>query len=435
MSQWPGRMTSRLVSSAIESAHYSKYNAPMIGLLGLVGFPLYYYIWRYLFPQHYESLGLRLSGAVVCVPLIFYKKWPLPWQRFFPVYWITALTYSLPFLFTYMLLRNELSLVWSMSTMAALFLLVLAVYDWLLVILVSIAGSALAWAAYLMTSSDHVVVASYLEQLPIYGFVVFAGSVFNYTAQMVKEEKMSAYAAVGRNIAHELRTPLLGIRAAMAAISNYLPDLVEAHEKASEAGLPVKKIRSSRFDKLKSATVRIEEEITYSNTIIDMLLLSAGQTILSAGEFAVHSSNDSIRQALQRYPFNSDRERELVHWDIDEDFAYYGSDLLVTHVLFNLIKNALYSVLRAGKGDVYICTSHGEKNNCIIVRDTGTGIEASEVRHVFEHFYTSKGIGQGAGVGLSFCKLAMESFNGDITCHSMPDNYTEFTLIFPGIST
>lgn len=433
LSRWVRPLSARLLQSITESAHYSKYNAPMVGLLGVIGFPLYYYIWQYAFPQPYESLPLRLSAAALCIPLIFYKHWPQTWQHYFPAYWLLALTYALPFVFTYMLLRNELSLVWSMSTMAALFLLVLAVYDWLIVVILSILGTALAWLAFWLTADTNVIYMSYLEQLPIYSFVILAGSVFNYTAQMVKEEKLDAYSSVGRNIAHELRTPLLGIRGAMAGVSHYLPDLLDAHEQAYNAGLPVKKIRSSRFEKLRSAADRIEDEITYSNTIIDMLLLSAGQTTLRTAEFAIYHCNESIQQALERYPFNSDRERQLVHWQKSEDFEYFGSDLLVNHVLFNLIKNSLHSVLSSGKGDVQISTETGKEHHKIIVRDTGAGIDSREVRHIFEHFYTSKSIGQGTGIGLSFCRLAMESFSGSIYCRSVSGDYTEFTLKFPGI--
>lgn len=426
------QLLARLTTSTLESAHYSKYNAPMIGLLGLIGFPAYYYVWAYLFPQPYESLPLRLTGALVCLPLIFYRRWPTSCQRCFPLYWLLALTYALPFLFTYMLLRNNLSLVWSMSTMAALFLLVLAVYDWLLVVVLAVAGTLLAWLAFAFTSHNSLLVTSYLEQLPIYAFVILAGSIFNYTAQMVKEEKLDAYASVGRNIAHELRTPLLGIRAAVAAISHYLPDLIETHEAARQAGLDVKTIRPARFEKLREAATRIEDEITYSNTIIDMLLLSAGQTTLRPSDFALYSANETIKQALQRYPFNSDRERQKVHWNMGQDFQYYGSDLLVSHILFNLIKNALHSVLSASKGDIVIVTSVDDENSYISVVDGGTGIDATEMKNIFKHFYTSKSLGQGTGVGLSFCKLSMESMSGDIRCRSVPGVETEFTLVFPG---
>lgn len=405
----------------------------MIGILGLIGFPLYYYVWKYLFPQPYENFWLRMTGAAVCLPLLLFKHWPVRWQKYFAIYWLVVLTYGLPFLFTYMLLQNQMSLVWSMSTMAAFFLLVLALYDWLLVVLISVTGTTLAWLAFFFTSDSPVAIWPYLEQLPIYCFVILAGSIFNYTAQMVKEEKLDAYSSVGRNIAHELRTPLLGIRAAMAAVSHYLPDLLESHAAALEAGLPVKQIRPSRFSKLRDSVKRIEDEIVYSNTIIDMLLLSAGQTTLRTSEFSVYTAHETVRQSLERYPFNSSRERELVHWEAGPDFQYFGSDLLVTHILFNLIKNALQSVLSAGQGEIYIQTLVEDEKNSIIVRDTGPGIPEAEQRYIFEHFYTSKRIGQGTGIGLSFCKLVMESFSGGISCHSHPNECTEFRLSFPGI--
>jgi len=432
--QWTQQLAERVAQAIKESGHFARYNASAVGLLGVIGFPLYYYIWAYLFPQPYESLCLRLTGAAVCLPLLFHKRWPARWQGYFPVYLAASLTYSLPFLFTYMLLRNQMSLVWSLSTMAAFFLLVLAIYDWLLIILMAVTGVALAWALYLMGGHLTVPLNAYLEQIPIYAFLVIGGGVFNYSARLVKEEKLKAYATMGRNIAHELRTPLLGIRSAMSAVSHYLPTLIDAHEQATSAGLPVTRIRTSRFEKLRESATRIEDEITYSNTIIDMLLLSAGQASLRTHEFSIHSCNKTLSQALERYPFTSDRERNLIDWTAGPDFQFYGSDLLVNHILFNLIKNALHSVLSARRGRIEIATRTTSDHNLVTVTDTGTGISARELPRIFEHFYTSKGAGQGTGIGLYFCKLAMESFDGEIRCDSRAGDYTRFTLVFPKVA-
>lgn len=433
ITRWTDPLRERLIFAAKESAHYSRYNAAAVGLIGVVGLPLYYYVWAFLFPQPYENLSLRVAGALACIPLLLNQHWPAVLRRFFPIYLILTLTYALPFLFTYMLLRNQLSLVWSLSTLAAFFLLVLAIYDWLLIIVMAIFGVGLAWAIYLLGDHHEVHFDTYLEQIPIYAFLVVGGGLFNYTARLVKEEKLNAYATMGRNIAHELRTPLLGIRSAVAAVSHYLPMLIDSHEQATKAGLPVTRIRSSRFEKLRDSADRIEDEITYSNTIIDMLLLSAGQASLRTSEFSMHSCNATIAQALERYPFTSDRERNLIEWEQGEDFEYFGADLLVNHILFNLIKNSLHSVLSARKGHILITSSRHKTTNTISVTDTGTGISASDISRIFEHFYTSKGVGQGTGIGLYFCKLAMESFDGKISCTSEHGEFTKFILEFPKV--
>jgi two-component system, CAI-1 autoinducer sensor kinase/phosphatase CqsS len=421
----------RLSTAVRESAHYSRYNAPMVGLLGVIGFPLYYFIWHDIFPQPYENFWLRLAGTAICLPLIFSRYWPAKLKDHFAAYWLLTMIFTLPFFFTYMLLRNDMSLIWAMSTMAALFLLVLALHDWLLVIITSLGGSILAWIAFWLTADHPPGLEAYMVQLPVYLFVVIAGSVFNYTAQMVKDEKLDAYASVGRNIAHELRTPLLGMKGAAGAIRGYLPELTHAYRLALEAGLPVRELRTSRLDQLSKAALSIDEEIDYSNVIIDMLLISSGQNALKADDQDLHSAADTIAVAISRYPFKSDRERDLVLADAQSDFQYYGSALLVTHTLFNLIKNALHSVIKAGKGDVSIRTVTGHGRCKIIVRDGGLGISSVDQRHLFEHFYSSKSVEEGSGVGLSFCKRVMESLGGTISCRSVAGEYAEFILTFP----
>lgn len=427
------RLIEHLRSATIESANLSRYNAPMIGLLGIILLPAYYFVWTDIFPQPYESLMLRLIGAALCVPLVAANHWPARLQRFFPAYWLASMTYIFPFLFTYLLLRNDLSLIWSMSTIAACFMLILAIYDWLLALLLTIVGAMLAWCAFVLGGGTVLPADAYFQQLMVYAFAIAVGSVFNHTALLIKEEKLAAYSTVGSNIAHELRTPLLGIRAAVAGISHHLPDMLDAYEKALAADLPVRKIRPARLESLRDATARIEEEITYSNTVIEMLLVSAGQANLRSDSFTIQSANHTIEQALARYPFNSTHEREVVHWNKGPDFDYFGSDVLAMHILFNLVKNALHSVMATEGATIIIDTCSEAGSNSIRVTDTGKGISMKEMPHIFEHFYSSKAIGQGAGVGLAFCKLAMESMSGNIRCVSVHGEATTFILSFPEI--
>ncbi|MFV2090602.1 MAG: sensor histidine kinase, partial [Pseudomonadales bacterium] len=125
------------------------------------------------------------------------------------------------------------------------------------------------------------------------------------------------------------------------------------------------------------------------------------------------------------------KERELISVNVAEDFRIAAPRLLVIHVLFNLIKNGLYFVQKSGKGSIQISAILGDPGGQIIVHDTGAGIPANIRPHIFERFYTTTHTGQGAGIGLSFCHMVMESIGGSISCDSQDGEYATFTLAFP----
>jgi signal transduction histidine kinase len=67
----------------------------------------------------------------------------------------------------------------------------------------------------------------------------------------------------------------------------------------------------------------------------------------------------------------------------------------------------------------------------LVVRDTGKGIPASELKRVFEPFYSTKGFGKGTGLGLSIVKRIVEEHRGEISVESRPEEGTVFTVLFP----
>lgn len=426
-------LSRRLRFSLAQSVEYSKPNMFLVGMVALIGFPLYYVVWAEIFPQPYENLPLRLLGALLCLPLLFVDRLPSFLRRYLTVYWLFTLLYSLPFFFTFMLLKNDVSVVWGMSTMAAFFLLVLVVYDWLVITLMAVAGSALAWLFFYLSGGQlsHGF-APYLTQLPIYLFTLVAGSVFNYKAELVKQEKLQAMAAVGSTIAHELRTPLLGIRSGISGLRRYVPQLLKGYELALAHGLPVERIRTAHYRELAPVLARIEAETHYSNVVIDMLLLNASNTRIDTTDFGLVSIAECVDAALDRYPFKSPAERDRIHWSADQDFIFWGSDVLMVHVLFNLLKNALQSMAAAGKGSITIRVEGGDNGHRLHFRDTGLGIDAQALPRIFDRFYTSMTAGGGTGIGLAFCRMAMKSFDGSISCYSRLGDFTEFVLHFPG---
>jgi two-component system CAI-1 autoinducer sensor kinase/phosphatase CqsS len=195
----------------------------------------------------------------------------------------------------------------------------------------------------------------------------------------------------------------------------------------------VRPIRRSHLSTLHDSLARIESETDFANTIIDMLLINSSGARLNPSDFRPHSARECIQSALARYPFTSERERALIHVVPGADFQFKGSDILLIHVLFNLLKNALYYVAAAGKGEIFIWTEPNSSGpNRLFFMDTGSGIPDSVLPRIFDRFFTSSSAGRGSGIGLSFCKMVMEAFGGDIRCESVHGEFTRFILSFPG---
>jgi two-component system CAI-1 autoinducer sensor kinase/phosphatase CqsS len=422
------------LSSSIErSARYSWPKYVIAGVLGSIGFPLYYFIWHDFFPQPYENLPLRIFGGILCFPLMLADRWPLNLRPFLPFYWQGTILFAFPFFFTFMLLMNNGSHVWSMSVVVGILLLTLLV-DWRNLILLLVLGVSAAVLAWNFSSTTPFSPQEFAEDLPVYLFALVGGTVLNFTREMIKQERLSAMLTTANNVAHELRTPLLGIKGAVLGLNKYFPILLDAYQLAKQHQLPVGTIRAGQYDNMVTALQRLEQEVNYSNTIIDMLLLNSKEINFTQGSYTRCSMTACIKSALERYPFASTNQRNHVFFRDSPDFNFVGSEIMMVHVLFNLIKNAIRAISMAHKGDIEIWLKPGLESNKLYVRDSGLGIPPEVLPHVFERFYSwslEKGALSGTGVGLAFCKTAVESFGGRITCESVFGEYTELALTFP----
>lgn len=249
----------------------------------------------------------------------------------------------------------------------------------------------------------------------------------------LQEERLQVLKAVGASVAHELRTPLRSIGSAASSVILYLPELLGAYKLAKEANLPVKVIRNKNIELLKSLPEDIMLEIDSVNTIINMLLMNIKESDMLPKEFEELHVSQCVQDALNRYPFQ-ERHKSWVVWDSskEEDFVFKGNKLLFEHIIFNLMKNALYYVEKAhGKsgGKITIKLEKGEKENRLYFKDNGTGISEDVLPKIFDDFFSRTM--HGTGIGLSFCRSAIKKMGGSINCRSKEGEFTEFVLNFP----
>ncbi len=416
-------------SMTLRSFHYAESNLVAVGTCGAIGMPLYYFIWNDLFPQPYENLPLRLVGGALCLVLALKNYLPQVLRRYLPVIWYISILYVLPFFFTFMLLKNGSSSVWLVSSISALLLLILLV-DWINLIILSALGTLMAWVAFALTTDGPKGLDLYYENLPVFLFALVAGTIFSYRRDLLKEERLDAMLSVSSNIARELRAPLMGIKTSAAGLKQYLPVLLRTYELAKEKGLPVIDIPATHRTALEHTLERVQTDMSRANTIIEMLLRNTGAIPIETDVFRVHSIADCVDAAIRRYPFTSEKERNIIKLRMNSDFGFHGSDIVMIHVLLNLIKSGLTAIARAGKGEITIQTDCLDDRNRLRFRHTGGAASPNTLLRIFDE-YASLEAGSGTGPGLAFAKKAMEHFGGKMSCRSEPGKYTEFVLTFP----
>jgi two-component system, OmpR family, aerobic respiration control sensor histidine kinase ArcB len=235
-------------------------------------------------------------------------------------------------------------------------------------------------------------------------------------------EKFASFAnMLAGSIAHELRTPLCVIQCEMDVLS-----LIFLSDKNSQ---------QEKYSAFKKALKTIKKTIADTTHVItDMLIkikgFASGQI---EGVFEHTPIISDIEEVLSFYPFEKGEEK-IIKTNYDDRFQYLGDAILTRHVLTNLIKNALRAIKEEGKGKITTKLKTGvgkDKFNYLILKDTASGIPEDFLPKLFNQFETKKSTSGGTGLGLSFCKMVMQSYKGDIMCRSKKGEYTEFVLSFP----
>jgi PAS domain S-box-containing protein len=239
-----------------------------------------------------------------------------------------------------------------------------------------------------------------------------------------REETMRLLAA---SMAHELRTPLRAISMGMTSVISKFPTLLETYKKAKAAELDIPYMYPADIESLEKVLGNIQLATREAFETVDMLVVKSGLSSIDTSNFQKCSIAECIETALHRYPLK-ESEKNLIHWEKD-DFAFLGDYSLMVHIVFNLLKNALYFIAAAGKGDINIWLEKGDEFNKLHFKDGGRGIPEDILPRIFEPFFTT--ISHGTGVGLAFSELVMKSMGGKIECASEYGEFAKFVLSFP----
>lgn len=407
----------------------------VFGIFALLNYIVPYFMWSPSGSADYHLiLILRIVAGLLCFLLVMKDYWPDKLVKYLPLYWHFTLMYCLPFLTTYMLVSSAGSLPWLSNMILALFLLSILV-DWLSFCLILPLGIGLGCLATFVLQGVKIFSidqATLFWAIYMYVFAALIGIIFSRNKEKTEQAKVKTINALGGAIAHEMRTPLLAIDAYSRGVLRYLPSLIKGYNKAKDAHLLTEgdTVSPRKIEALGNGLQGLKETSRRMFSIIDILLIKIKQNPSKNNPLEDCLIHECIEQSLKKYPFE-EGDKALIYWNKGDDFQFKGNSLLVQHVIFNLFKNAIHYVKKAGKqGGIYISTEICPRHyNILRFRDEGTGIAPFELSQIFNRFYSTTR--HGTGIGLYFCKMVMNDIGGEIACHSVEGQFTEFVLYFP----
>lgn len=220
------------------------------------------------------------------------------------------------------------------------------------------------------------------------------------------EEANRLKSAFIANMSHEIRTPLNAIVGFSSLIAQMSPD-----EDAQEF--------CQLIETNNELLLRLVDDI------LDLSTVEAGQMEFDYTEFNVSTLIHGLEQTfnLRLKPGVS------LYCELPEQpFIIYSDKNRLTQVITNFLTNACKFTLQ---GSIHLGYKPVEEGLYFYVKDTGKGISADDVPHIFERFSKCDTFTQGTGIGLSISETIIEYLHGKIGVESELGKGSTFWFTIP----
>ncbi|OGR91232.1 MAG: hypothetical protein A2992_03455 [Elusimicrobia bacterium RIFCSPLOWO2_01_FULL_59_12] len=166
--------------------------------------------------------------------------------------------------------------------------------------------------------------------------------------------------------------------------------------------------------------------------LLDVARLEEGKLSLNKESFDPRAWAEESVLSFQPV---ADAGKKKLHFSAREDLpSVEGDRALLGRVLGNLLSNALRHT-PLGSGEVFVTLSRRGDQLAVEVRDNGQGIPQEYQTRIFEKFVQVERkrahLRTGTGLGLTFCKMAVEAHGGRIFVYSAPEEGSTFTFLLP----
>ena len=237
-------------------------------------------------------------------------------------------------------------------------------------------------------------------------FNTLTDSIARFQREAAQKDRLTSLGRLSTVIAHEIRNPLMIIRASLASLWS---DDIKSSER-------------------REALADIDEETRRLNRIVTEVLDFSKPIRFELGEAQV---NDICRASSAAAWAGS--TAPPVQLDLDPGIPPVVTDAeRLRTALINILTNARHASEDAAAGTatpVVVSTRCDSDRIAVTVRDRGNGITAEDMTHIFDPFFTTRRAG--TGLGLPIAKNIIDGLGGSLSVESWPENGTEIRIELP----
>jgi two-component system sensor histidine kinase HydH len=221
--------------------------------------------------------------------------------------------------------------------------------------------------------------------------------------QLQESQKLSLVGQIAAGVAHEIKNPLASITGAADILADQTTSPAEHAEFSAILKNEVKRIDGTVSEFLEFARPKRTElhRLNLSDEI---------RTCLRQCDAQVRALGMTLATAI--------RDQVIVNGDPEK----------LHQMMLNLLLNAMHASSEGQSIDVSLERS-GNSKAVLTIADSGEGIAANALEHIFEPFYTTKP--SGTGLGLAVVKAIVDSHHGEIKIDSTPGVGTTVHIKLP----
>jgi signal transduction histidine kinase len=216
------------------------------------------------------------------------------------------------------------------------------------------------------------------------------------------------------SVSHDLRTPLTQLQGYLETLSLKQNATPAERRECLDIALQQSERLGGRLDRL-----------------FELAKLEALSTPLDLERFSVA---ELVQDVVQKFQPAAKEAGISLEAELGESLAVLTADpALVERALENLIQNAIRFTPSGGRVGVRVSRPDGHVR--VEVRDTGPGIPASDLPHIFDRFYRARASRRpsdaGSGLGLAIAKRALELHGSELRCTSREGRGSTFSFDLP----